>query len=187
MNAYERGYIREKLLRQRAVAELRKHEEKVFGHINPIGQTYGSVPSFPAPVTPERDFTKEELPSCWRADDEVPQPRTPNVPFDNILLRLASKASSRREISSRESEHSERSQSPKPKRIKTPSQRFEDEAAKREEWKTTDLEFREKRFIEWKAIVKLDKENAKIMNELREEEIRRRTQEWKESVRRATG
>ena len=35
--------------------------------------------------------------------------------------------------------------------------------------------------------MKLDQEQAKVMNELREEEIRRRTQEWKESVRRATG
>ena len=164
-------------MRKKAVAELRKHEERLLGQLNPIGQRYESVPPFPVPMAPERDLTKEELPSWWKADDEVPQPRTPNVPFDNFLLRLASEASSRGEISSRESEHSERSQSPKAKRIKTPSQSSEDEAAKREEWKkNTDLEFRrgvaqddeasEKRFIEWKAIVKLDQENAKVMNEL---------------------
>ena len=82
-------------------------------------------------MTPELDLTKLELPSCWKADDEVPQPRTPNVAFDNFLLRLASDSSSRGEISSRKSEHSERSQSPKPKRIKTPSQDSEDEASKK--------------------------------------------------------
>ena len=42
-----------------------KHEEKLFGHINPIGQRYESVPPFPVPMTPERDWTKEELPSWW--------------------------------------------------------------------------------------------------------------------------
>ena len=77
---------------------------------------------FPVPMTPERDFATEGLPSYWTAEDETPQPRTPNVPWDNFLLRLASEAHSRGEISSRESEESERSQSPKPKRIKTPSQ-----------------------------------------------------------------
>ena len=52
VNAYERGYIREKLLRLKAVGELRKHEERLFGHIKPIGQTYEGASLFPVPMTP---------------------------------------------------------------------------------------------------------------------------------------
>ena len=40
VKAYEKGYIREKLLRMRAVTELMKHEQRLYGQLNPIARRY---------------------------------------------------------------------------------------------------------------------------------------------------
>ena len=43
VRAYEQGYIQEKLLRMKAVAELRKHERLMFGEVREIAERmYGS-------------------------------------------------------------------------------------------------------------------------------------------------
>ena len=41
IKAYEKAYIQEKILRMRAIHELRKHEERVFGELNDIPGSRG--------------------------------------------------------------------------------------------------------------------------------------------------
>ena len=58
---YETAYIQEKILRMRAVHNLRKHEERVFGELNdiPEGLEEGQ-PIFTVPNTPQELFEKSD-------------------------------------------------------------------------------------------------------------------------------
>ena len=92
VKAYEKGYIQEKLLRMKAVQELRRHKKKMFGEVKVISErTYGSEPMFSVPMTSERDSTREGLPWFWRADDEEPQPRTPHEAIQKVSFVLQKK------------------------------------------------------------------------------------------------
>jgi hypothetical protein len=111
---YETAYIQEKILRMRAVHNLRKHEGRVFGELTdiPEGLEEGQ-PIFTVPNTPQELFEKsdDEAPPYWReSDDGTPQPRTP----EDVQRRF--------DVGSARTTDDLQDRSPRPKRIKTPSQ-----------------------------------------------------------------
>jgi hypothetical protein len=109
---YETAYIQEKMLRMRAVHELRKHEERVFGELNDIPEGLEECrPIFTVPNTPQIEKSDDEAPPCWReSEDGTPQPRTP----DDVQRRF--------DVGSARTLDDLQDRSPRPKRIKTPSQ-----------------------------------------------------------------
>ena len=109
----KKTYIEEKYLRLRAVNELRKHEERVFGELTDIPEGINeSEPILTVPNTPRLERSDDEAPCYWReSEDGTPQPRTPEEAiqrrFDVGIARTIEDLQDR---------------SPRPKRIKTPSQ-----------------------------------------------------------------
>jgi hypothetical protein len=74
VRAYERAYLHEKALRIKTVDALRKHEERLFGEVQPISSGYyGSMKGF-IPTTPPEETRRPKSP-----DDGTLRPRTPDV------------------------------------------------------------------------------------------------------------
>ena len=120
-------------------------------------KSYGDdEPLIPTPTTPEEATPEEkELPWLWRADDQEPQPRTPDVDRKTYYQRATSS-----KYTEQPRERSVWSQSHSSRRIET-SQSEEEKDLK-------------KRIREWKATVQMDRKIASegfscVMKEVVEE------------------